>query len=137
MTDNTVANNSQYSGQRHTIQWPTTDNTVAKRQTIQWPKEKHQMDKERTTKHFRKKLKIEPRLKLKVTSAVPQDYVVPIPHAVPILLLTSRTCLFYNMDTTSEVCQVITYSMKTYSLKHLIKFKGSIRLARCSIVSIR
>ena len=55
--DNTVANDRQYSGQK-------TDNTVAKG--------KHQMDNERTTKHFRKKIKIEPRLKLKVASAVPQ-----------------------------------------------------------------
>jgi hypothetical protein len=52
-----VANDRQYSGQK-------TDNTVAKG--------KHQMDNERTTKHFRKKIKIEPRLKLKVASAVPQ-----------------------------------------------------------------
>jgi hypothetical protein len=52
-----VANDRQYSGQK-------TDNTVAKG--------KHQMDKERTTKHIRKKIKIEPRLKLKVASAVPQ-----------------------------------------------------------------
>jgi hypothetical protein len=77
--DNTVANDRQYIGQRQTIQWPTTDNTVANDRQYSGQKTdntvakgKHQMDNERTTKHFRKKIKIEPRLKLKVASAVPQ-----------------------------------------------------------------
>ena len=39
----------QYNGQRHTVQWPKTQSTMAKdtqyngqRHTVQWPKEKEQ-----------------------------------------------------------------------------------------------
>jgi hypothetical protein len=46
----------QYNGQKQTIQWPKTDNTMAKeKQTIQWPKtdntmaNKKQKTKEQTT----------------------------------------------------------------------------------------